>query len=358
MHGLNLELFDSQITAILGHNGAGKTTLISALTGLIDSSGGEAWVRGLSLRYDMDEVRQHYGICPQHDVLFPLLTVEEHLHLFASLRAWPYDTIELHITQMIADVGLTEKRHTFAQDLSGGMRRKLSVAIAFIGGSNIVFLDEPTSGMDPYSRRSTWNLLRKLTPGRTLILTTHFMEEAELLADRIAIMSEGHLLCCGSCLYLKARHGLGYTLTLTRAAEMECDVDAIQAMLKESVPQVNTLSIAAGEIAFQLPLDSVSLFPRMFDRLERDCGRLGVGSYGISMTTLEDVFLRIESGVPGSSTCSALNSQMLPPSNVVKLGVITGCGGTIADLPSSSWPRVIAVQHVRSLHTSSGMILF
>ena len=104
---------------------------------------------------------------------------------------------------IIQSVGLTEKRKAYSRTLSGGQKRKLSVGIAFIGGSRIVFLDEPTSGMDPYSRRFTWNVIRSHREGRVVVLTTHFMDDADLLGDRIAIMGDGKLRCCGSSLFLK-----------------------------------------------------------------------------------------------------------------------------------------------------------
>ena len=107
------------------------------------------------------------------------------------------------VEAIIQSVGLTEKRKAYSRTLSGGQKRKLSVGIAFIGGSRIVFLDEPTSGMDPYSRRFTWNVIRSHREGRVVVLTTHFMDEADLLGDRIAIMGDGKLRCCGSSLFLK-----------------------------------------------------------------------------------------------------------------------------------------------------------
>ena len=112
-------------------------------------------------------------------------------------------------TQLLMEVGLTEKVHTKAGELSGGQKRKLSLCLALVGQVKTVILDEPTSGMDPYSRRSTWNILQDARRGRTMILTTHFMDEADMLGDRIAILAEGKLRCCGSSLFLKSRYGAG-----------------------------------------------------------------------------------------------------------------------------------------------------
>jgi ATP-binding cassette, subfamily A (ABC1), member 3 len=200
---LSLTMYSGQITALLGHNGAGKTTAISILTGLIPADGGDALIEGLSINDDMDEIRKNLGVCPQHDILYPDLTVQEHLVMFAAFKGCPRNQIPEEVEKMIQSVGLTEKRNVYSQNLSGGQKRKLSLANAFVGGSRVVFLDEPTSGMDPYSRRFTWNVIRQHREGRVVVLTTHFMDEADLLGDRIAIMGDGRLLTCGSSLYLK-----------------------------------------------------------------------------------------------------------------------------------------------------------
>ena len=207
---LNLSMFSGQITALLGHNGAGKTTTIAMLTGLIPADKGTATIEGLDLNEDMHLIRTKLGVCPQHDILFPDLTVREHLIMFAAFKGLnSKELIDEDVDRYINAVGLTEKRDEFSKNLSGGQKRKLSVAIAFIGHSRIVFLDEPTSGMDPYSRRFTWNIIRQQKEGRVIVLTTHFMDEADLLGDRIAIMNGGQLTCCGSSLFLKQQFSRG-----------------------------------------------------------------------------------------------------------------------------------------------------
>ena len=118
--------------------------------------------------------------------------------------------------QAILDVDLSEKEHDQAKDLSGGQRRRLSVAIAFIGGSKLIYLDEPTSGMDTSARRHIWEMLKKYKNDRIIVLTTHFMDEADFLGDRIGIMGNGKLLCCGSSIFLKNQFGVGYNLTGNR----------------------------------------------------------------------------------------------------------------------------------------------
>uniref|UniRef100_A0A8C9VRZ7 ABC transporter domain-containing protein n=1 Tax=Scleropages formosus TaxID=113540 RepID=A0A8C9VRZ7_SCLFO len=215
--GLSVDFYQDQITSFLGHNGAGKTTTMSILTGLFPPTSGTAFINGKDIRSDMDAIRKQLGMCPQHNVLYNDLTVEEHIYFYARLKGRGSGDVKAEMEQMIKDVGLPHKRKDLAKNLSGGMQRKLSVAIAFVGGSNIIILDEPTAGVDPYARRGIWELLLKYKQGRTIILSTHHMDEADILGDRIAIISHGKLCCCGSSLFLKKCFGSGYYLTLVCA---------------------------------------------------------------------------------------------------------------------------------------------
>ena len=291
VNNLSLTLYSGQITALLGHNGAGKTTALSILSGLIPPSGGDAFIFGKSIRTQMPEIRRSMGICPQHDVLYDELTVHDHLRFFATIKEIPPFFIQEHITKIVEEVGLTEKIYTISKSLSGGQKRKLSVAIALIGDSRIVFLDEPTSGMDPYSRRFTWNVLRKNRPNRVIVLTTHFMDEADLLGDRIAIIAQGELCCAGSSLFLKNRYGAGYNLTIVKAAH--CDVAAVLHGIQSVIHDARLLSDVGTEVIYQLPTSASRRFPRLFSILEKKKREIGILEYGISVTTLEAVFLRI-----------------------------------------------------------------
>lgn len=290
--GLNLTMFSGQITALLGHNGAGKTTAIAMLTGLIPPDSGTAMIEGVDITENMNEIRRHLGVCPQHDVLFPELTVSEHLTMFASFKGVPRGEIRDEVNRMIESVGLTEKKNVAAKLLSGGQKRKLSVSIAFIGGSRVVFLDEPTSGMDPYSRRFTWNIIRQHKEGRVVVLTTHFMDEADLLGDRIAIMGDGKLICCGSSLYLKNQYGVGYSLTLEKKDATNFDSDAMSRVIVDRV-QAILLTDVGTEMTWQLPFSASEAFPSLFQYLDDNLDQLGLQSYGVSVTTLEEVFIKI-----------------------------------------------------------------
>lgn len=213
---LDIDMYEGQVFALLGLNGAGKSTTISMLTGLIGPSKGYASIKGTDITTGMDKIRQSMGVCPQHDVLWGELTVKEHLQFFAALKGVPADEVDKEVAQKIREVGLTEKVEAPSASLSGGMKRKLSVAIALIGGSKVVFLDECTSGMDPWSRRSTWEVIQNNKDGRIIVMTTHFMDEADILGDRIGIMADGRVRCCGSSMFLKQHFGVGYNLTMVK----------------------------------------------------------------------------------------------------------------------------------------------
>ena len=303
--GLNLTMYSGQITALLGHNGAGKSTAISMLTGLIPPDSGSAVIEGLDIKEDMAYVRTFLGVCPQHDILFSQLTVEEHLYMYARFKGTPADQVAVEVEKMINSVGLTEKRKVYSMHLSGGQKRKLSVGIAFIGNSRVVFLDEPTSGMDPYSRRFTWNVIRQYKEGRIVVLTTHFMDEADLLGDRIAIMGDGRLLCCGSSLYLKQRFGVGYNMTVEKLDANNFDSVQLERFVCTHVPEAKVLTDVGTEMTFQLPFSASGKFQRLFEAFDVAMKNLGLQSYGVSVTTLEEVFIK----VAHSTTTHAVAAQ-------------------------------------------------
>ncbi|XP_047145843.1 phospholipid-transporting ATPase ABCA3 isoform X2 [Hydra vulgaris] len=289
---LSLNLYAGEITAFLGHNGAGKTTTISMLTGLIPPSTGTAIINNYNILKDIGSVRKSLGICPQHNVLFDHLTVEEHLWFFTSLKGVDdKNLITEEVNRMIDLVGLADKRKSKPNSLSGGMKRKLSVGIALVGNSKIVILDEPTSGMDVSARRFTWDLLQKERKGRTILLTTHYMDEADVLGDRIAIMANGKLQCYGSSLFLKKKYGVGYHMIMVKNAC--CNVEKVTQLISKHIPTASLENNVGMELSFILPSDYVSVFESLFSEIENRHEELGISSYGASITTLEEVFLKV-----------------------------------------------------------------
>ncbi|XP_053328151.1 phospholipid-transporting ATPase ABCA3 [Spea bombifrons] len=305
---LTLNMYEGQITVLLGHNGAGKSTTLSMLTGLFPPSSGECYIGGLEITRDMALIRRSLGLCPQHDVLFHGLTVEEHLFFYAGLKGCPRWKCPEEVENILQMLRLEEKRHALSNQLSGGTCRKLSIGIALIAGSKVVMLDEPTSGMDPASRRDTWELLQRHKQDRTLLLTTHFMDEADLLGDRIAIMAQGQLQCCGSSLFLKSKYGAGYHMVMVK--EPHCQVEEITELVTSYVPNATLESNAGAELSYILPKESTHRFEPLFSELELRRRELGISSYGASVTTMEEVFLRVGKLVDTSLDIQAIQ---LPP---------------------------------------------
>uniref|UniRef100_A0A8B9GST9 P-type phospholipid transporter n=1 Tax=Astyanax mexicanus TaxID=7994 RepID=A0A8B9GST9_ASTMX len=306
---LSVKFFEGQITSFLGHNGAGKTTTLSILTGLFPPTAGSVYIKGMDIRTDMNEIRRTLGVCPQHNVLFDMLTVEEHVWFYGHMKGMSSSEVKKEMASLLEDVGLTHKRHEQTKNLSGGMQRKLSVAIAFIGGSKVVILDEPTAGVDPYSRRGIWDLLLKYRKDRTIILSTHYMDEADLLGDRIAIISQGKLCCCGSSLFLKSHLGTGYYLTAVkkelqsrtptsasgnstlRNPECSGNPGGLVALAQHYVSGARLVEDVGREVVINLPHaasedGTLALFLAELDKRQAE---FGIISYGLSDTTLEEV---------------------------------------------------------------------
>jgi len=306
---LSLSFANNQISTLLGHNGAGKTTTISMLTGGLAPTKGEALIDGKDVGSEMAEIRKSLGVCPQFDILWPIMTVHEHMKLYAAFAGIPAEYIEAEIATMIAEVGLAEKMHEPVSSLSGGQKRKLSLSIAFLGNPKVVFLDEPTSGMDPYSRRMSWEVIRKHRAGRAVVLTTHFMDEADLLSDRVAIMSGGSLAAIGSSTFLKNRYGLGYLLTLEKKSE-STPGEPVDRLIKAHVQSAVQATHVGTELSYKLPHEESARFADMLEELDEQKAALGVLSYGLSNTTLEEVFLSIAEGAGGVAAAEKSKKQM------------------------------------------------
>lgn len=293
--GVSLTMHEGQIAALLGHNGAGKSTLLNMLVGTLKPSSGSARIYDLHTDNpdDVAQIRGMLGVCLQEDILFDTLTARQHLRFFARLKGVPATSIDLEVKNILLELDLAEKADVQAIKLSGGQKRKLSVGIALIGDPKIVFLDEPSSGMDPYSRRHLWSELQKRKEGKVIVLTTHFMDEADILADWKAILCKGKLRCAGTSLFLKNRFGIGYHLTMV--VDQGTDKAHMNQLVQQFVPTATVYRSTSTELAFILPMDSTYNFANLFAAIEEAIaeGRMGVRSYGISMTTLEEVFLKM-----------------------------------------------------------------
>lgn len=315
VENLNLNFYEGHITSLLGPNGAGKTTTISMLTGLFGATAGTIFVYGKDIKTDLNTVRKNMGVCMQHDVLFSYLTTKEHLLLYGSIKVPHWTKTQLHeeVKRTLKDTGLYSHRHKRVGTLSGGMKRKLSISIALIGGSRVVILDEPSTGVDPCSRRSIWDVISKNKTARTIILSTHHLDEAEVLSDRIAFLEQGGLRCCGSPFYLKEAFGDGYHLTLTKKKSPNldtnaiCDTVAVTAMIQSHLPEAYLKEDIGGELVYVLPPFSTKVsgaYLSLLRALDKGMGKLNIGCYGISDTTVEEVFLNLTKDSQKSSNMS------------------------------------------------------
>ncbi|XP_050667028.1 phospholipid-transporting ATPase ABCA3-like [Leptidea sinapis] len=287
---LNLRMYENEITVLLGHNGAGKTTTISMLTGMVPPTSGSATINGYDIVSETTQARESLGLCPQHNVLFPDLTVAEHIVFYSRLKGVPNSRLDDEVNHFVKLLELQEKRNVESRHLSGGQQRRLSVGAAMCGSSKVVLLDEPTSGLDPAARRSLWDLLQKEKKGRTMILTTHFMDEADILGDRIAIMSGGRLQCVGTPYFLKKHYGIGYKLTIVK--EDGCKVEDVTKFFKTYAPDLRENTNIGSELTYIIPNEHVKQFPEMLKKLEEQKTALKISSYGLSVTSLEEVFMK------------------------------------------------------------------
>lgn len=199
---VSVKIYASHVTVLLGHNGAGKTTLMRTLTGFLKPTSGSIKFGGGSA-----DGTKTTSFCQQSDVLFPDLTVNEHLIYYGHLQDRRGPELSKLISETLEAVKLTDKVHCFPSQLSGGMKRRVSMSIALVARAKVLIMDEPTTGMDPETRRSIWDLINTLRSSSTILLSTHDMEEAEVLADRIVILHSGKVIGAGSPAFLKKACG-------------------------------------------------------------------------------------------------------------------------------------------------------
>ena len=332
VRGLTFGIEAGEVFGLLGPNGAGKTTTISILTGEQVSSEGDAFIGGHSVKSDLAAVFKQLGFCPQFSALFPLITVWEHLILYARLYGCSAEAANQRATLYMEKMGIAQYRNVASKKLSGGTQRKLSVAIAMLGNPKAMLLDEPSSGMDPATRRFLWDVVREHSAGRVTILTTHSMEEADALCSRIGIMTSGKLRCVGSPQHLKSKFGTGcvhflsqppslvlaysHTSVPIRSAhrsyiawclhcmvrtvlttcrynlELKCassKVLDIKVFMQDTFAGAVLLEEYAGH--FKYRVDNVPSLGEVFRLFEEARVRLAIEEYSFSQPSLEQIFL-------------------------------------------------------------------
>ena len=295
------ELFPNEIFCLLGHNGAGKSTLIKCISGIEMPNKGDIFLDGQSLITNKGYLYHNIGLCAQDDIFFDYLTVYEHLQLMCELKGRKPEDSE--ITSLLSKLELLSKKDSLSKTLSGGQKRKLCIALAMIGNSKLILLDEPTSGMDVIAKRSLWEFLKNNKKDKIIILTTHSLDEAEYLGDRIGIMTEGVYLCSGTSSYLKSNYPCGYNVNLIIEPNKFTNAhrNALMQQLR-TFDNSATIKIASKCV---LSVNFSSFSERVFEifqSIDEVKEEYGIENYSVTTTTLEDVFLRIN--------CSELNNDI------------------------------------------------
>lgn len=299
---LSFGIKEKECFGLLGLNGAGKTTTFSILTGQLKPTSGKAFINGKDIINDLFGARNSLGFCPQFDQLPEYLTVKQSLVLFAKLRGLYSEKLKDNINDIISAFKLDEFTDKLVQNLSGGNKRKVSSAIAFLGRPKIVILDEPTTGMDPGARRYLWAIINKARDlGISICLTTHSMQECQALCDRIGIMVNGQFQCLGSIQHLKSKYGEGYSLILKLTSSNDEDItqcmnfverEIKNAILKDKQQETLFYQIASNESLLNKQQEQQVLnISELFKLIERNKISLKLETYALSQTTLEEVFL-------------------------------------------------------------------
>jgi ABC-2 type transport system ATP-binding protein len=282
VRGVDLEILAGECFGVLGPNGAGKTTTIEILEGLLEATTGEVEILGMNWQRDADRIRQRIGVSLQETELSERLTVLETLTLFRSF--YPRGITP---QEAMARVSLEEKANSWVKKLSGGQKQRLAVATALVGEPDLIFLDEPTTGLDPSSRRQLWEIIQSFTnQGRTVLLTTHYMDEAERLCDRVAIFDQGKIIALGT------PRELIRTLGAEHVVEFSVDESQVPG-LEKVLEQLNpTGGVERTEGIFRLRVDQLHVvLPELVQRVA--AAGLTLTSLTTRAASLEDVFVKI-----------------------------------------------------------------
>jgi ABC-2 type transport system ATP-binding protein len=283
LDGVDLEVAAGTIFALLGPNGAGKTTAVQILSTLLRPDGGQAQVAGHDLAREPDAVRAVIGVTGQFSAVDNLLTGQENLLLMADLYHLDRHQGRRRTAELLERFELVEAASKTPATYSGGMRRRLDLAMTLVGDPRVIFLDEPTAGLDPRSRRTTWELVRGLVAGgATILLTTQYLEEADTLADRIALLDRGRLVAEGTPEELKRRIPGGHVrLQFTDPQGLEAAARTLGAVVRDE-----------AALSLQVPSDgSVDALRALLDRLDQ--ARITVDSLSVHTPDLDDVFLAL-----------------------------------------------------------------
>jgi len=297
---LSLTVSEGEVLGLLGPNGAGKTTTINMITAEYGASKGKIWVSGYDIQSNVSGAFQNMGYCSQDNPIWENLTLKEHMKIYCLAHGIPEDTINFTINSYLDALGIREHQNKPGKALSGGTKRKLCFAIAMIGNPQVVLLDEPSTGMDPKTKRFMWDTIGKAFEGtnRGAILTTHYMDEADALCSKIAIMVMGKLKCIGSNQHLKSKFGQGYVLEIKlNQTKSESSDKTLETGLEDFIFRLFGRNIDEPEIfgnryIYKISRDAVANLSNVFKELESNKKNLSIEEYSFSQSTLEQVFVQ------------------------------------------------------------------
>ena len=287
---LTIEVHRGEVFGFLGPNGAGKTTSINMICGLLQPDSGQVMISGESISSQDEAIRARVGVCPQDIVVWERLTCREQLQFMAEMYALPRETAIERSRLLLEELDLTEKQNVQARELSGGMQRRLNLALALVHDPEIVILDEPGAGLDPQSRVKVRQYIQTLARSKTIILTTHNMDEADRLADRVAIIDRGRLMELDTPAALKKRVGEGDVVEIEFLGEINTENKS--AVDKALAPIVDAVHVdAENKLVTVRALNAVSKLAAIIEALEGQT--FSVGEVRLRENTLEDVFIQL-----------------------------------------------------------------
>ncbi|GJP41808.1 hypothetical protein CLOM_g1451 [Closterium sp. NIES-68] len=288
---LSVAVARGECFGMLGPNGAGKTTTLSMMMGFLKPSEGAAIIEGMGIVEDMDAIYSIMGVCPQHDLLWEQLTGREHLLFYGRLKNLRGQELKDAVDKSLKSVNLLAGGvgDKVSGQYSGGMKRRLSVAISLIGNPLVVYMDEPSTGLDPASRKLLWDVVKAAKKDRAIVLTTHSMEEAEALCDRLGIFVSGQFECIGNARQLTTRYGGTYVLTVTTPLEEEENIGRV---VNSICPNAKRIYSLAGTQKFEMPMAEVEVAD-VFAAIASVREEMSIRAWGFTNTTLEDVFIKI-----------------------------------------------------------------
>ena len=300
LENIFLDVSRGELLSLLGHNGAGKTTLINALVGNISITDGYAIINDINITDENIKSkykRQLIGLCPQHDILWEELTPYEHIELYSSIRNYVKSDIKEIVKIKMKEVNLEHVTNDKVSTFSGGMKRRISILLSTVGNPNVVFLDEPSTGLDPVNRRFIWKMIKEIKKKSSVILTTHSMSEAEFLSDRICVIKKGKMQCIGTSLDLKKIYGDGYILTFI--CEKGCE-EKVQEIILGLSADISIVSSKGGNLMFSLGFDKIGELNWFIKILNKDYSdeklkplKGKIKECGIEQTSIEEIFLKI-----------------------------------------------------------------